>query len=158
MMNLRRTGATTVATVFGLIFCVALANGLSPNWTQRVGIDVWNLPTAIEENRTADEELIALDKQAERLRWEMETGDYLAAELANGTKSLREAVDEMEPILSKRAGFSANLDFAYHTSSLRQGVARYLINRIPNLEKLEGKRRKEALCRLEQEYKLLNGF
>jgi hypothetical protein len=157
MMNLRRTGATTVATVFGLTFGVALANAVAPNWTQRVGIDVWNLPSAIEDNRTADEELIALDKQAERLRWEMETGDYLATELANGTKSLREAVDEMEPILRERIGFLANLDIAYHTSSLRQGVARYLINRIPNLNKLEGNRQNDALNRLEQEYRLLNG-
>ena len=67
MSRLRRTGATSVATVLGLSFAVVLANAIAPQWTHQVGIDVWNLPSAMQESRMADEELIALDKKEERL-------------------------------------------------------------------------------------------
>ena len=158
MTTVPRTGATTAATLLGLAFTIVLAQTIAPHWVRRAGLDLWSLPAAMAASRTADRESVELNAMERKLFREIDYSEHLAAELVAGTLTLEAAVNEMEPILKTRSGFLAGLRVQYNTSSLRQGVARYLIARISRVTRFDPALESDARLRLECEYALLNGL
>jgi hypothetical protein len=133
MTNARRAGATSAATLFGLALTIVFAHAIAPEWIRRAGLDVWNLPSAIADSQTADQQLASLNAQEEQLFQEITLGDSIIAQITAGSLSLEAAVDEMEPIMRNRSGFAVTVQQYYGVSSFRQGVALYLISRLPRI-------------------------
>ena len=157
MTTIRRTGATSAATLCGLALTVLLANAIAPGWVQSSGLDVWNLPSAISANKSADLECVSLREQEQKLIQEIQFGNSIADELAAGTITLKEAIDELEPVMRNRNGFVATLQINYCTTSLREGVARYLLSHIHRLMEQNRDQLSDTLSRLECEWYSLNG-
>jgi hypothetical protein len=156
MTSARRAGATTVATLCGLALTVVAAEAFAHRWVQRAGLDVWNLSSAISANKTADQEYASLKAKEQKLYREIQLSNIVAEELAAGTITLKDAVDEMEPVLRNRTGFVETLQVSFGASSLREGVARYLISRIPRSMTHDLLELSNTLYRLEGEFEMLN--
>jgi hypothetical protein len=156
MTTVRRAGATTVATLCGLALTVVAADAIAPRWVREAGLDVWNMSSAISANKTADEKYASLKVKEQQLYQDIQLGNNVAEELAAGTITLKDAVDEMEPVMKNRTGFVVSLQVCYGTSSLREGVARYLISRIPRSRTHDLVELSNTLYRLECEFETLN--
>jgi hypothetical protein len=156
MTTVRRAGATTVATLCGLALTVVAADAFAPRWVQEAGLDIWNMPSAIAANKAADEKYASLKAKEEKLYHEIQLSNNISEELAAGTITLKDAVDEMEPVLRNRTGFVATLQVSFGTSSVREGVARYLISRIPRSMTHDLVELSNTLYRLECEFETLN--
>lgn len=152
MTTARRAGTASAATLSGLGAALVLAHTLAPAWAERVGLDLWNLPAARAEARSADEEAAAVRDRQERVFLEIEMGEHVAARLVSGTLSLRGAVGELEPVLRTRAGFQSVCTYQYEVPTFRHGVARYAINRVERLLADDPVGWAAAACRLEAEY------
>jgi hypothetical protein len=151
MTNARRAGATSAATLFGLALTIVFAHAIAPEWIRRVGLDVWNLPSAIADSQSADRQSASLNAQEDQLFQEITLGDSIAAQIVAGSLSLEAAVDEMEPIMRNRSGFVITMQQYYGVSSFRQGVALYLISRLSRIMS-DPVQRAAARTHLEQEY------
>jgi hypothetical protein len=156
MTTVRRAGATTVATLCGLALTVVAADSIAPMWVQQAGLDFWNLRSAISANETADREYAALKAKEQRLYQDIQLSNIVAEELAAGSITLKEAVDEMEPVMRNRTGFVETIQVSFGTSSLREGVARYLISRVPRSMTHDLVELSNTLYRLEIEFESLN--
>jgi hypothetical protein len=156
MISVRRAGGTSAATLLCLALTIVLAHMLAPNWTQRSGLDVWNLPTAVASSQTADQEAASLNAKENQLQREIELSDHVSAQLASGNLALKLAVDEMEPILQNRSGFAMAVKGMNPSFSFRQGVARYLISRVPRIMNNDPVLQIAVLDRLEYEYSELD--
>lgn len=152
MIVTRRAGTASATTLFGLALTVVVANAIAPRWVHRTGLDIWNLPAAMADERRAGVEFASLNAQEEQLRQEIQLSDYIALEMADGKRTLKDAVAEMEPILKNRDGFVPTLEANYHTTSLREGVARFLIERVRRLMVNNQTQLKIVLVRLEGEF------
>jgi hypothetical protein len=157
MTTARRAGATSIATLSGLALTVALANGFAPRWVRQSGLDFWNMPSVVYADQTAERESASIKEQQQRLYQEIQLSNNIAEELAAGTLSLKDAVDEMEPIMRNRSGFKETLAVNYGTSSLREGVAHYLVSRVPRSLTHDLVQLSNALYRLEREFESLCG-
>jgi hypothetical protein len=107
-------------------------------------------------NKSADQEHASLKVREEKLFQEIQLSNTVAHELASGAISLKDAVDELEPVMKYRTGFVETLQINYGTSSLREGVARYLISRIPRAMSHDLLQLSATLNRLESEFNSLN--
>lgn len=152
MSMIRRTGTTSAATLCASVMALLFAHALAPRWTQRMGLDVWALPAAMVQERGCRDEAAALDAKDRELKNEMELADGVALRLVDGSMSLREAVDRMEPLLIKREGFIVTAPASFQTTTTRQAVARCLLGRIPALLSGDVEERETVMTRLEAEY------
>jgi hypothetical protein len=114
------------------------------------------MPSAISANKTADEKYASLKAKEQQLYQDIQLSNNVAGELAAGTITLKDAVDEMEPVMRNRTGFVESLQVSFGTSSLREGVARYLISRIPRSMTHDLVELSNTLYRLECEFETLN--
>ena len=132
-MTLRhiRIASFAVPSVVAVIFVFACV--ISPSWAKHVGLDVWNLPSLQKDLKVVVDRDAALDEQHEQLLGELEFGDYLASRLIDGTMTLAQATNDLEPILRHRHGFETTCEFHYRVHTLRQGTARNLIIRVESL-------------------------
>ena len=152
MLTMRRAGATSAATLIALALTIVIAHAVAPEWLRGAGLDLWNYPVALAAKHEASQESQSIGAHYEQLQQEIKLGDHIASQLAAGDLSLEVAVDELEPTLSRRSSFDDNVQHNYQANSVRQSVARYLIQRIPRIMKNDPERLAEVLCQLECEY------
>jgi hypothetical protein len=126
-MMTRHIGIVSLVVVSFMSVVVVLVSALSPNCIKCVGLDVWNLPTLHESVKEGNAKAAALDEKNVQMCREREFCDYLVARLIDGTTTLAQATDELEPILRERTGFRVICESEYHVATLRQGIARCLI-------------------------------
>ena len=151
-MNARRTGAVSAAALSGLVLTLGLAQVVAPEWVKRVGLDVWNLHGLRAEARAGAKKDAELRVQREKLRREVELSEHIGVRLADGSLTLAEATDELEPILRDRTGFDTTRIFAYNAPTFRRGVARYAITKVHELLAPDPTRLAGVSARLEAEY------
>ena len=85
----------------------------------------------------------------------MEIAGHIANRLAEGTITLAQATDQLEPQLAERTGFDAVWRHTYRVDTFRQGVARYVMNRVAPLLEDDPDRRAAVTARLAAEYAAL---
>jgi hypothetical protein len=155
MSAVRRTGAVSAAALSGLALTLGLAHAAAPRWAARAGLDVWNLPELNARLREIDEETARTRSDGERLLRQIDAAGHLTARLAEGSLTLAEAADELEPLLRDRPGFETVCAVQDGAPTFRHGVARYAIRKA--LAHLAGDptRRAATAGRLEAEYAAL---
>jgi hypothetical protein len=132
-MTLRHTGIVSLAVLSFVAVIFAFACVIAPRWVNNVGLDVWNLPSHQKTLKEAVDRDAVLDEQHEQLAGELAFGDHLARRLIDGTITLAQATDQLEPIMRNRRGFDTTCELIYRVRTLRQGTARNLIVRIEAL-------------------------
>src|SRR5262245_16719454 len=155
MTNVRRAGTASAAALSGIILALGLAHAAAPQWTQRIGLDVWNLIGLQDELRSYDCERERLQNYHEHLNQEFETLDHIANRLATGTLPLAEAADTAEPPMRERAGSEATAERNYPAPTFRHSVARFLIARLGRTMADDPSRWATVSARLEAEYATL---
>src|SRR5262249_34210707 len=148
----RRAGKTSAAVVFGFALALALTYTVAPAWTREVGLDVWNYRDAQERLQLAEQRGVEINAAQDKLLREFEFCDNVAAQVAEGALTLREAVDEVEEVCRHRPGFHTVWEDSYGAPTFRHGVARYLMSRVDLLLREEPARRAGRMTRLETEY------
>jgi hypothetical protein len=129
----RHTGLVSLAVLSFMAVIFLLACVLSPHWAKRIGLDVWNLPDLREALKQEGDRHQILQDQKDQILHEIEFSEYIAGRLIDGTMTLTQATNEVEPIMRNRPGFDTTWEFAYRVHTVRQGVARYLIIRVEAL-------------------------
>jgi hypothetical protein len=130
MLTRHRAGTVSAGVLLGLALTLTVAHIYAPHWSRRIGLDIWNLNTAVTNLQRVYEDAARLRIQEEQWRQEYELADTLAAMLVTGNISLAEATDLLQPNLQSRPGFDVVAFVHYKAPTLRHGVARYLIARI----------------------------
>ncbi len=155
MTSVRRAGTASAATLSVLVSGLAAMHTLAPEWTQRVGIDVWNLPAVLEGQRAADDRAATIDAAQERATRRIEICGHITTRLLDAKMSLAEAVAEMAPLLQDVPGFQSTCKLHYQAPTYRHGVARYAIQRATQMLRHDPTRLAVVLERLEAEYAAL---
>jgi hypothetical protein len=145
-MNCHRIGAGGLAALLFVLFLSPGRAILSLSWWPQVWAFT-NHGTEMEVHAVRDAELEA---QRGRLNEEISFASYLAARLAGGQLSLREAVTQMEPILCQRPGFRTACGGWSSVDCTRRRTARYLIQKVKAI--LDARQWPVVSARLEAEY------
>jgi hypothetical protein len=152
MTTVRRAGTTSAAALSAIILALGLAHAAAPQWTERIGLDIWNLFHLREQTRDHDRERERLKDREEQLGQEIEALDHLANRLSAGTLSLAEATDVAEPMMRNRTGFETAAELNYPAPTFRLSVARFLIARTGRTLETDPSRWAAVSSRLEAEY------
>lgn len=157
-MTARRTGIASVAALAGLTLTVGVVHAVAPDWSRKVGLDVWNSSEAEAEARAADERRRELHDRADRVTRLMGASEHVAHALAAGRTTLADAVEALTHINDTRDGFQDTLR-VYHrdATSDRERVARYAIGKVKAALAANPARRAEVLKKLGGEYAALVG-
>ncbi len=121
-------------------------------WAAAMGLDVWNLPSALDQAKTIEAEREAADTKKAVMFRQFEAADHVTARLATEAMTLREAVDELEPLLRDRTGFDYVWRHKYQEPTFQKGVARYAIIRASRILEGDPTRWAALSTRLEAEY------
>jgi hypothetical protein len=141
--------------VTGFAAALALTSAVAPAWARELGLDVWNYPELRENLRVTEQQLHRGEADLALLHRQIAYGDRVARRLADGSLSLRDAVEELEPVCRERVGFESVCQYQYRATTFRQGVARYALRRVAVLLAHDPARRAAVTERLEAEYALL---
>ncbi len=153
-MAAQRAGAVSIAALSGLVLTLVIAHLCAPRWIQHLGLDVWNFHALREEARINNEHAAVVEAQRIRILRESETSGHTASRLIEGTLTLADATDELEPILRHRAGFECAWPYD-PPPTFRHGVARYAITRVEAELRDDPDRLAVVSARLKDEYDAL---
>ena len=127
MTTFHRAGTVSTVALSGLAVVFGIGHTVSPEWTRRVGLDVWNLPSLRTAAAQIEEESVEMNAKGEQLFQSIEAADHIIARLVDGKLTLSQATDELAPFLQKRAGFDIVWECYYKVKTFREGVTRYAI-------------------------------
>jgi hypothetical protein len=155
MTSIRRAGTVSGAALSALVLAVGMGHAVAPRWSEDLGLDVWNYPAAREQAREVAGRGEALAAERARLLRECDFTQHVAARLVSRRSTLRDAVDQLAPLLERRTGFETTWVYTYRTPSFRHGVARYAIIQAERALRDDPGAWAELAPRLEAEYAAL---
>jgi hypothetical protein len=155
MMTVRRTGTASAATLSVLVSVLATVHTLAPDWSRKLGLDVWNFTALLEQKRRSDAEQARLEAACEQTARRIEACGHIVTRLVEGRTTLSQAAEELQPLLATVPGFETNVLLHYQAPTMRHGAARYAIHRAAQILHLDPTRKAEVLRRLEAEYAAL---
>jgi hypothetical protein len=129
MTTLHRAGTVSTLALSGLAVVFGVSHTLAPEWTRRIGLDVWNLPSLRATAAQVEEESVETNAKSERLFQSIEAADHIIARLVAGNITLLQATDELEPLMLHRDGFDIVWEHYYKAKTFRDGVTRYAMER-----------------------------
>ena len=157
-MTARRTGIASVAALAGLTLTLGVVHTIAPDWSRRLGLDVWNASAAEADARSADEYATALRVSGDIAAQQIEASDRVGHALATGQMSLTAAVEVLTQINATRDGFQDSLRRIHaDAESDRERVARYALGKVWWLLVEEPSRQATAVQKLKGEYAALVG-
>lgn len=152
MSSLRRPGTISAAVLVALVLTFAAAHTIAPEWTHRVGMDVWNLPAMDQQLRQAQEgrdEILELEQKSMQRR---EAANRVAWKLIDGMP-LTQAADELLILFQDDQGVIITLESNFpNTPSRRHLFALHAIDRAKRFLK-DPQQYQSVVTRLEEEYK-----
>jgi hypothetical protein len=156
MTVIRRPGASSAAVLLGLGTSLVAAYLIAPEWSRSAGLDVWNLPSANAQLRTAaeqEQEVLAFGERCARRR---EAATQIAARLASGAITLAVATDEIMEVFHEAPEVALVLETSYRTvPTERQRFALHAIDRVKRHLANEPDRCAVVVANLEKEYRAL---
>ncbi len=155
MMTVRRTGTASAATLSVMVSVLATVHTLAPDWSRKLGLDVWNFTALLDQKRQSDAEQARLEAACEQTARRIEACGHIVTRLIEGRTTLRQAAEELQPLLATAPGFETNMLLHYQVPTMRHGAARYAIQRAAQILHFEPTRKAEVLQRLEAEYAAL---
>ncbi len=156
MIAIRRRGTASAAVLTGLALGLAFAHLTAPDWSRRVGLDVWNYDTAERDLRAAAAEQDEVEAFAERSARRREAAGQIAAQLAAGTIALPAAADELRDMFAGETAVTGAIDGWYaRVPPGRLRYARHAIDRALRLVEDDPTRTEEVRARLEAEFCVL---
>jgi hypothetical protein len=156
-MTARRTGLASVATLAALTLTVGVIHAVAPEWSERMGVDVWNLSEVEAEWNRTEEKGRELAAASEREIRQIEASDRVAGELAAGRLSLADAVDELCRVNAGRPAFITCQRMADPDGTERDWVAQYAVAKAVRYPAADPARQADVACRLAAEYAALTG-
>jgi hypothetical protein len=155
MTSIRRAGTVSGAALSALVLAVGVGHAVAPRWSEELGLDVWNYSAAREQVQQVADRGEALVAERARLLRECDFTQHVAARLVTRRVTLRDAVDQLAPVLERRAGFETTWLRSYRSPSFRHGVARYAIIQVERALRDDPGAWAELAPRLEAEYAAL---
>ena len=135
MSTMRRTGATSAATLFGIAATVICANLLAPDWTKAAGLDVWNVPSlrAQVESDTRQGAGISFEIEESRRRFILK--EEIIDDLLSDRITLKDATAQFLTLNEHHSGAMMVIRAAYRGATDEESTARNVIAlAIPRLE------------------------
>jgi|GEM_PF-1672255 len=156
MTAIRRPGAVSATVLVGLVLSLVTAQMVAPEWSQRTGLDVWNLPALDEQLRKAIEErdeMLVFEEQSIKRR---EAANQISKKLIEGLP-LAVGTDEMMEVYQNDHGVMITLETMHpRLPTMRHRIARFAIDRVKLRLKDDPKRCQVVTDRLEVEFKQLD--
>lgn len=158
MTAIRRPGNASVAVLLALGAGLVAAHVIAPEWSRRVGLDVWNLPSETTLLRDATERHEEVLEDADRAARRREAASQIATKLINGTASLPEAADEIAELFRDEPGMSLTICINFQNEPTdRHRFARHAIQRAKRLLVDDPTHSAAVVARLEAEYRAMLG-
>jgi hypothetical protein len=157
-MIVRRTGIASVAALAALTVTVGGVHAVAPDWSRRMGFDVWNISDAETQAREADEIGRDLRVHGDRVCRQIDASDHVAHALATGRVTLAVAVEELVQINRTRPAWLPALRCVCpDANDDRELVARYAMGKVWRELADEPSRRAGVIAKLNREYAELTG-
>ncbi len=157
MTTIRRVGASSVATLFGVAAVVLLTSLIAPKWTQAAGLDVWELPalrneieTTVKSNRAMTAEL---EENKMRLAFKQELIDGLLTQRA----SLKEVTNQFLLINQSQSASICAIRATYKGATDEEKTARNVISFAVLKSQGSFTQQMEVMARLTLELRELTG-
>jgi hypothetical protein len=94
MTTVRRAGATSAATLFGLALTIGLADVAAPEWIEAVGLDLWDVPTYNQEMESTAKSASSVAEEIEGSKRRQALKERLIDGLLSKHLTLREVTKE----------------------------------------------------------------
>jgi hypothetical protein len=149
----RRPGIASVATLGVLSLAVTAAHLVAPGWSRSAGLDLWNYPTVVADERAAIDRRVDLQATHDRFREQVEAADHIADLVIDGRLPLADAAAEVARINRDRPSFRDSLrcTFLDATTDRRRDAA-YVIHKVSMRLSADPVRRDGVVARLRAEY------
>lgn len=156
MATIRRPGAASAAVLIALSASVAGAHLLTPEWSRRMGLDVWNLAAVEEERRLAVEERADMDAKAEFCARRRAVADRIAVRLIARDADLATVAVELFDLFGEDSGVRCTLEASNpKVRDPRLLFAGHAIQRVSRLLVHEPARWATVRAQLEADYREL---
>ncbi len=156
MTAIRRPGASSVTVLTALSVSLTLAHAIAPDWSRRVGLDVWNYAALEAEYRTAIDERAEVLSRAERAAARRAAGNQVAAKLVTNSITLPTAADELIEVFRQDEGMGIVLELLHQNApTVRHVFARHAIDRVHSILVEDPAQRDAVVARLEVEYRAM---
>lgn len=156
MTAIRRPGAASGTVLVALSASLVLAHAIAPDWSRRVGMDVWNYAALEEQYHAAADEHAEVMAHEERSTSRRAAANQVAAKLIANSTSLPAAADELAEIFREDEGMRIVLEAMHRDAHTERHVfARHAIHRVRAVLVDEPARRDAAVARLEAEYRAM---
>ena len=157
-MTARRTGIVSVAALAALTLTVGVVHAVAPDWSRRMGFDVWNIGEAEAEARDAAQVAHDLCRTGDLIGRQIEASGHVARALAAGRLTLAAAVEELARVNAARAAFLEALRCTNPSASDdRELLAWYALKKVWIELAADPSRQAEVMARLTGEFVALTG-
>ena len=149
-MTARRTGIISVAALAALTLTVGVVHAVAPDWSRRMGFDVWNVPGLEEELAAADRDRDRLAVVDGTLMHRIAAKEATVAELIAGRTTLADVTAFFLSLNAERPDMLAILRATYpdgtdeHRTAMN--VIDYVAQRVADADE-----RDVIVCRLTAE-------
>lgn len=152
MSAIRRPGTASATVLIALAGGFVAAHAAAPEWSHRVGLDVWNMPAVQDDYRATAEQEREIAARGERYARRAAAANQVAAQLLAGAIDLPRATDEVAALFADDPGAAVALLLAYpHAPTERLRLARHVIERTSRQFETAAQGR-AVMARLEAEY------
>jgi hypothetical protein len=133
--SIRRTGATSAATLFGIGTAVICTHLLAPNWTKAAGLDVWNVPSLRSQVESDTREGLGLSFEIEESRRRFVLKEQIIDSLLSEQISLKEATAQFLALNENHKPAMMVIRTTYKGATDEESTARNVISlAIPRME------------------------
>jgi hypothetical protein len=151
----RHPGVASTAILLGIGAGLVSCSALAPDWSRRVGLDVWNMGAEEQNYRSAVERKEYLGATGDEHIARRAAARSVALKLIDGSETLSAAADQLSAIFRPDRGWCVALELHYPAvPDERHRFARSAIERVRGLldDPTESAR---VLHRLEEEYRAI---
>lgn len=149
----RRPGIASVTSLGVLSLAMTVVQLAAPQWSERTGLDLWNYPGLVADERDIYARSDELDAHHVRLYEQVEAAEHIAELVIDQRLTLAEAVDRIARINEDRPTFEAGLNAAYpEVTGKRHTIAAYIMHKVKERLKHDSTRLAQVQVRLESEF------
>jgi len=149
MTTARRAGATSLTTLAACVVAFVLVNAFAPQWAQSAGLDFWEMPSAMDQQRFENDRLRQIEAQSETLADQIAAGESVAVAVIENRIGFQAGVDQILEINRERPGFREALTSQYFpTTDWRALHERYLEDKIRHRLADDPTRLADVMCRV----------
>lgn len=135
MTTVRRAGATSATTLFGLAMTIGVAHAVAPEWTVAAGLNIWEAPALSQEIETCSKHCGMVSEQIEESKNRAAIKEHVIDLLIDGQMRFKDAADQFLELNRGLPGHMATIRRSYEGATDEEKTARNVMAYVAQRER-----------------------